>query len=166
MKQVISITILSLCIFTSCITNSGVSEAFSKYSREDGVTSVSVPGWLIGIAANFGDLSDDEQEFLESIDKVKVLSVENDELNSRINFHEEFNSKINKNGDYEELLTVNSEGENITIFGIMTENVIKEMVVLIGGDDNVMVYLKGEIRPELINNVASLSKSDNFLSFR
>lgn len=166
MKQFILITVLSLFIFTSCDTNPGVSAAFSKYSHEDGVTSITVPGWVIGIAANFADLSDEEQELLESIDKVKVLAIEDDELNARVDLHKEFNLKINKKMDYEELLTVRDDIENITIFGKMSEDVIREMVILIGGEENAMIYLKGEIKPEMINNVAGLSKSNNLLSFK
>lgn len=166
MKKVILFTVLSLFILVSCDTNPGVSEAFSKYSHEDGVTSITVPGWVIGIAANIADLSDEEQELLESIDKVKVLAIEDDELNARIDLHEEFNLKINQNKDYEELLTVRDDNESVTIFGKMTEDVIREMVILIGGDENVLIYLKGEIKPEMINNVAGLSRSENLLSFK
>lgn len=166
MKQFILFSILSLFIFTSCDTNPGVSAAFSKYSHEDGVTSITVPGWVIGIAANFADLSDEEQELLESIDKVKVLAIDDDELNARVDLHQEFNLKINKNNDYEELLTIRDDNENITIFGKMSEDLIHEMVILVGGADNAMIYLKGEISPEMINNVAGLSKNENLLSFK
>lgn len=168
MKNLFAIASAALMLFvlTSCETNSGVSEAFSKYSHQKGVTTLTVPGWVIGLAASFGDLESTERDLLESIDKVKVLTVDDYELNARIDLHEEFHSKINKNQEYEELLTVRDKGENITIFGKMTENVISEMVILVGGNDNVLVYLRGEIKPEMINNVAGLSKSQNLLGLK
>ena len=165
MKRILIILAASAFLFTSCNTNPpGVSKAFSKYSHEDGVTSITVPGWLIGIAGKIGDLDKEERELLDCIDKVKVLAIENDELNARINLHEEFYSHINKNSDYEELLTVSDDRENVTIFGKMNEGVITEMVILVGGDENVMVYLKGEIKPELLNSKIDLSDPDKFLS--
>ena len=164
MKRIFLILAASAFLFSSCNTNPGVSKAFSKYSHEDGVTSITVPGWLISIAGKIGDLNKTERELLQSIDKVKVLAIENDELNARINLHDEFHSHINRNNDYEELLTVRDDGENVTIFGKMDKEVITEMVILVGGDENVMVYLKGELKPELLNNTIDLSKPDKFLS--
>ncbi|NQU55238.1 MAG: DUF4252 domain-containing protein [Bacteroidetes bacterium] len=166
MKRIFIILVASLFLFTACDTNPGVSKAFAKYSHEEGVTSITVPGWLISLGASLGDLSDEERELLDCIDKVKVLAIENDELNARINLHKEFHAEINKNKEYEELLTVRDKDENVTIFAKMDENVIKEMVILVGGDDNVMVYLKGEIKPEQINNTIDLSNSDKFLSMK
>lgn len=131
-----------------------------------GVTSITVPGWLISLGAKFGDLSKEERELLDCVDKVKVLAIENDDLNSRINLHKEFHLEINKNKEYEELLTVRDKNENVTIFAKMDENVIEEIVILVGGDENVMVYLKGEIKPEQINNIVDLSNPDKFLSFK
>lgn len=165
MKKIIPFIVAALFFLTSCDTNSGVSEAFLKYAHQEGVTSVSVPGWLISLGAKFADLSEDERELLESIDKVKVLSLEDSDLNGEVNLNKEFKFKINQNGEYEELLTVNDEDENVTIFGKLDDNIIKELIILVGGDDNAMVYVKGEIRPELINNVIDVHHPDDFFSF-
>lgn len=48
----------------------------------------------------------------------------------------------------------------------MDEDVIKEMVILVGGDDNAMIYVKGEIRPELLNDRIDLANPDKFLSMK
>jgi len=164
MKRIFLILIAVAFFLISCETNPGVSKAFSKYAHERGVVSITVPGWVIGIAAKFADLDKDERELLNSIDKVKVMSIEDDELNSRINLHKEFRDKINANHEFEELLTVNDQDENVTIFGKMDGKIIKEMVILVGGEENAMVYLKGEIKPELLDNKIDLSHPDKFLS--
>jgi hypothetical protein len=78
--------------------------------------------------------------------------------------HKEFYEKINKNNNYEELLVVRDDSESVTVFGRIEDSVIKEMVVLVGGDDNALIYVKGEIKPELINNNLNLSDPDKFLS--
>jgi len=164
MKKLILLALISTFIFTSCNYEPGVTEAFAKYKFKNGVTTVSVPGWVIGMASKFGDLSREEREVLESIDKVKVLAVEDNSLNARINLHEEFYRHINRKGDYEELLVVRDNEEDVTIFGKMNEDVIREMVILVGGSDNVMVYLKGEIKPEMLNNAIDLKNPDKFVS--
>ncbi len=36
----------------------------------------------------------------------------------------------------------------------MSENeTIKEMVLLVGGDDNALIYVKGDIRPEMFSKI-------------
>lgn len=164
MKHLFLILTAAAFMLVSCDNNPGVSKAFLKYGHQKGVTTVTVPGWVIGIAAKFGDMDKDERELLYSIDKVKVLSVEDNDLNARINLNDEFREQINTNNDFDELLTVNNQNENVTIFGRMDGEVIKEMVILIGGDENTLVYLKGEIKPELLDNKINLSNPDRLLS--
>ncbi|MCY1722363.1 DUF4252 domain-containing protein [Prolixibacteraceae bacterium Z1-6] len=165
MKILALLSVAILFVFTSCSYEPGVSEAFTKYRFKDGVTTVTVPGWVISLAAGIGDLDESEREILDCIDKVKVISIDNDDLNSRTNLHEEFYEQINRNKAYEELLVVREEDESVTVFGRMDESVIKEMVILVGGEDNAMIYIKGEISPELINKNINFSHPDKLLSF-
>lgn len=166
MKPKLLFALAILLIFASCEYNPGVSEAFTKYRFKEGVTTITIPGWVIGLAAQFADVDDNEREMLDCIDKVRILSVENDELNARINLHQEFNEKINRNHEFEELLAVHDDKEQVTIFGRMDGNVISEMVVLVGGDENVMIYVRGEIDPKLINNGINLADTEKLLSFK
>ncbi|MFV0269052.1 MAG: DUF4252 domain-containing protein [Draconibacterium sp.] len=166
MKRILPLLSLFVFLLTSCSFEPGVSEAFNKYRFKDGVVTVSVPGWLIHLAANFGELEESEREILESIDKVKVIAVEDDHLNQKINLHEEFYSRISKNEDFEELMVVREEDQNVTIFGKMDDDVIKELLILVGGEDNALIYVKGEIRPELVNDKVDLTDPNRFLSFK
>jgi len=166
MKRVLPFVALIVFLFTSCSYEPGVSEAFNKYRFKDGVVTVSVPGWLIHLAANMGDLEENEKELLESIDKVKVIAVEDDNLNHKIDLHEEFYKRISENESFEELMVVRDPDENVTIFGRMDDDVIKELLVLVGGDDNALIYVKGEISPELLNDKVDLADPDKFLSFK
>lgn len=166
MKQFTFLLLIAAITLSSCTYEPGVTEAFAKYKFKEGVTTVTVPGWVIGLASMVADLEEEEKELLSSIDKVKVLSIENNDLNARINLHNEFYEHINRKGDYEELLVVRDDDENVTIFGKMTKESIKEMVILVGGDDNAMIYLKGEIRPEQINKFIDVSEPDKLLSMK
>lgn len=165
MKPISLFLLAFLFLFSSCEYNPGVSEAFTKYRFKDGVTTITIPGWVIGMAANFGDIDKNERDLLHSIDKVRVLVVEDHDLNAKINLHKEFSTKINRDKNYEELLSVQDQNENITIFGKMNENVITEMVILVGGDDNAMIYVRGEIDPETLKEF-KVSDKNRFLSFK
>jgi hypothetical protein len=165
MKKLSILFVAILLVSTSCSYTPGVSEAFTKYRFKDGVTTVTVPGWALNLAAGFADLEESEQEILESIDLVKVIAIDDDDLNARTNLHKEFYEKINKKGNYEELLVVREKSESITIFGRMDKDIIHEMLILVGGDDNAMVYIQGEISPDLLNGKIDLTKPDKLLSF-
>jgi hypothetical protein len=166
MKTIYLILLVTLFLFSSCEYNPGVSEAFTKYRFKDGVTTITIPGWVIGLAANLGDIDSEERELLHSIDKVRVLVVEDEELNSDINLHREFSTKINRNKDYEELMSVVDDNESITIFGKMDEEVITEMVVLVGGDDNALIYVRGEIDPKMLKENIQFSDKDKLLGMK
>ncbi len=165
MKKYTYLLLLSaILFFTSCDYNPGVSEAFTKYRFKDGVTTITVPGWVIHLAARVGEMDRNERELLESIDKVRVLTIDNEDLNTRVNLNEEFVNQINVNNDFETLMTVKNDDGDVTIFAKMDDNVIHEMVVLVGGDENALVYIKGEINPELINENLKKDNPEKFFS--
>ena len=166
MKRFLLLPVLFLFFFTSCEYDTGVSEAFTKYRFKDGVTTITIPGWLIHSAAMWGDLEREERDLLRSIDKVKVLTIEDEELNARSNLHKEFYETVRERGDLEELLVVRDGNEQVTIFGKADEDSIKEMLILVGGDDNAIIYLKGRLKPELIANFMDENSQNGFLSLR
>ncbi len=166
MKRALILLAAILFLFSSCDYDPGISEAFAKYRFKEGVTTITVPGWVIGLAARYGDLEKSEREILECIDKVRVLVVENEDLNARINLNEEFNRKINMKNDFEELMSVHNQQDDVTIFGKTDGEVMTEMVILVGGDDNALIYIRGEIKPELLNDKINLSQTDRLLSLK
>lgn len=167
MKKLSLLFLIITFAFVSCTDNSAVNTAFIKYGHKKGVTSITVPGFVVRLAARIGDLDDEERELLSSIDRVKVLSVEDRYLNEEINLHAEFYNNMNKDGRYEELLHVMNSDENVTVFGKMGDDgeVIREMIVLVGGDDNALIYLKGHFKASMLDKHINFSNPGDFLSF-
>jgi hypothetical protein len=169
MKHFSILLIGLILLFASCHNEKPVAMAFAKYSARDGVTSITVPGFLISLASKISSIPEEQRELLQGVSKVKILTIENPELNRKVNFHEEFYAMLSK-GNYEELLRVSEPGNDITIMGIMDDDfTIREMVILVGGDDNAMIYVKGKLHPEMINKLAlnspnSRSKMFGFLN--
>lgn len=164
MKKILLSGVALLLILASCSYETGISEAFTKYRFKDGITTISIPGWAIRLVAGLNEIDEPGREILDSIDKVTVIAVEDESLNDKINLHDEFYEIISKKGKYEELMVVRNENESVTIFGVMESNVISEMLILVGGDDNAMVYLKGEISPELLNDKMNLTDPEKLFS--
>lgn len=61
-------------------------------------------------------------------------------------------------------MVVRNENESVTVFGVMEDNIITEMLILVGGDDNALVYVKGEISPDLLNDKVNLANPDKLFS--
>ncbi len=165
MKHLGIILIGLVFVLSSCSYEPGLSDAMMKYRFKDGVTTLTVPGWVINLVAGLNELDETEQEIFESIDKVKIVSVEDADLNARINLHEEFYSKVNKDDYYEELFSAKDDSESVTVFGRMDGSIIKEMVILVGGDENAMVYVKGSFNPELLKDKMDEGEAKKLLSF-
>lgn len=166
MKRIYLIPILSFFLFVSCEYESGVSNAFTKYRFKDGVTTITVPGWLIQSAAMWGDLEKEERELLRSIDKVRILTIEDKDLNARSNLHNEFYRTVRENSELEELMVVRNDHDQVTIFGKADDDSIEEMIILVGGDDNAMVYVKGRLKPKLFSGFMDKNSQNRFLNFK
>jgi len=154
MKTIYYLLLVALIPLISCSTNRGVTAAFSEYAHEEGVTSVTVPGWVIRLGARFGDMEAEEKALLRSVKKVRVLAIEDQNLNDEANFYKEFYKKINYSGRFEELVHVRDDGDDIHILGLSKKDELRELIVLVSGDENVIVYLKGKFDPKKIKAMA------------
>lgn len=166
MRHILLLPVAILFFLTSCEYDSGVSEAFTKYRFKEGVTSITVPGWVIGLASRMGDLEKEERELLRNIDKVRILTIDDNHLNARTNFHKEFYYAVSQNPELEELLVVRNDNEQLTIFGKASEKSIDELLILVGGNDNAMVYVKGRFRPEMISDLINKNSHNGLLSWK
>ncbi len=165
MKRNLLLLIVAIFILTSCEYTPGVSEAFTKYRFKDGVFTLSVPGWVIHLASNSDGIDKNERELLQSIDKVRILVVEDENLNGKINLHKEFAAKIKNKNHYEELMTVTDNGENVAIYGKTDGDVITEMVLLVSGEnDNALIFVRGEISPDVLKESVKDKKAGGLLS--
>ena len=161
MKKIATALFLVI-LFGACNNDPVVDAAFSKYQHQDGVVSITVPGFVVAIAVAFADLEPEEEKLLRNIDKVKVLTVEDNGLHGNINFYNEFESLIHENS-YTEMLTVNNANEHVRIMAKMNdEDRIKDLILLVGGDDNALVYINGDFTLDEIADVAKKGYKGGF----
>ena len=160
------VPILILLLFTSCEYEKSGPENFASYGYHDGVTSFTVPGWAIHLTAQWGDLEKEERELLKNIDKVRVHILEGNNLPNRKIMQKEFNRTIRENGKMEELLVVQNDNEKILVFGKTDDDSIEEMVVLVSGDDNVLIHLKCKLEMEQISDFVNHNSQKEFFGFK
>lgn len=133
---------------------------YQKYRGEEGVVSIWLPGIAMKLAASIADLEQEEAAFLRSIRSMRVLTIDNNELYPGVNFVREANTHSGRNG-YEVLVQVTSDGEDVLILGKEKHGKLKDMLILVGGEDNVMVHIKGRMHADMIGSLAQIAGVEN-----
>ena len=127
-------------------------EIYSAFRGEDGVVSVTVPGFLCRLAANIADLESEEQELLRSIQSVKLLHIENPEINKQINLARVL-SRVEPDKGVLPLLQIHDSDEDVLILAKEENERISELYVVVGGDENVMIRIKGRMDRDLMKSL-------------
>jgi len=135
---------------------SPVDKLFEKYANRDGMTTVNISGALLGFASKIQEDSP-ESEFLSELKGVRILSVEDSGLNKTLNFYEELEQDgFFKNHDYEVLMEVTEKNEIVRFFGRNAgQGKFSELLLVIGGDENTLISIRGMIAPENIAKITS-----------
>jgi len=149
MKKLIIFSFIALLSFSAVAQPSQTDKLFIKYHGMEGVTSFFIPGFLCRFAASVADLDAEEEELLRTIRSIKILTVEHPDLNHELNFAEEIRcDRMDKR--YQLLLEVHETNEDVLIFAREKNHCIIELAVIVGGDENTVVCIKGRMDHDLI----------------
>ena len=141
--------IMPLFIFAQ---HSAVDKLFEKYGGKDGFTTVSINKGMFEML-NDMDPEDEDLKVLAQIEYVRVLAVEDEEKITGLNFYDEIMKSLNVE-EYEELMTVKQSDQDVKILVKQTGSIIQELLIVVGGEDNALVYIKGNIQ---LKDLSSLS---------
>ena len=118
--------------------------------------ALKIPGFVMKLAASIADLDREEKALLKSLRSVTVLTIEDSYLYPDVNFTEEINfSKLN-NG-YLLLMEVHDEDEDVIIAAREKNGKLRDLIVVVGGDDNVLVHVRGRMDSDLLENLAEVA---------
>ncbi len=131
---------------------SAVDKLFEKYGGKDGFTTVSINKGMFEML-NDMDPEDKDLQVLAQIEYIRILAVEDEDKIKAVNFYDEIMKSLNVE-EYEELLTVKQSDQDVKILVKQTGSIIKELLIVVGGADNALVYIKGNIQ---LKDLSSLS---------
>jgi hypothetical protein len=138
-----------------------VDKLFDKYANQEGFTTVNISGKLLSFASKIDTSKKDAaRDMLSKLTGIRILSVENKELNSKLDFYEELNKEgFFKDNTYEVLMEVTEKNEVVRFLAKNGgENKFSELLLVVGGDDNALISIRGMIDPE---NISKLTNSLN-----
>lgn len=129
-----------------------------QFKNEKNVTLVDMPKDLIALAASFsGDK--DAAKYLKSIDRLRVLSLEEADKTVRDNFFAAFKKLDLK--DYNDVIRATSDGEKVRILTKEGKNDITSLVICAidaADGDCALVVIDGHINPNDIDSIINSQK--------
>jgi hypothetical protein len=164
MKKLLKKTAIALMLILPVygFAQSPADALFDKYSGEDGYTSVYITQHMFELFADIDNAEDEEQfsDLVKDLKCIKILSIEKDSTQTpkNVNFYEEIMDDFPKQ-KYEELMVVKKKGQDIKFLIWKDGKIIKELLMIIGGDDdNALISIQGDIN---LKTISKLSKSMN-----
>ena len=134
---------------------SPVDKLFEKYANQKGITTVNISGKLLGFASQLDVGDEATSNMISSLKGIRILTVEDNELNKKIDFYAELEKDgFFKNKDYEPLMEVTEDDQIIRFIAKDAGNgKLSDLLLVIGGDDNTLISISGIIDPKDISKI-------------
>jgi len=155
-KLILSLLIVSVG-FTLFAQPAGFDRLYYQYKGEEGVVALRIPGIVMRLAGAIGDLDREERELLRSLRSVTVLTIEEAHLYPGVNFTEEIKFSSDH---YQLLMEVHEDDEDVIIAAREKNGKIRDLIVVVGGDENVLVHVRGRMDSDLLENLAEVAGVD------
>jgi len=153
--------ILSLLIASFGLTlfaqPAGFDRLYYQYKGEEGVVALKIPGFVMKLAGAIADLDQEEKALLKSLRSVTVLTIEEQDLYPGVNFTDEINLSADH---YQLLMEVHDEDEDVLIAAREKNGKLRDLIVVVGGDENVLVHVRGRMESDLLENLAGVAGID------
>ncbi len=157
MKRLLMTLILLIPLWSIAQDSSPIDKLFSKYANKDGFTTVNISGKLLSFASKFDDSKSKETAMLEKLSGIRILSVEDKDLNKGLNFYKELEADgFFKNNSYEALMEITDKNEVVRFYGRTGGGgKLSELLLVVGGDDNTLISIRGVIDPDDIGKITN-----------
>ena len=155
MKKLLVTLVLLIPLWVMAQDNSPIDKLFNKYANREGFTTVNISGKLLSFASKFDESKSKETAMLEKLSGIRILSVEDKDLNKGLNFYKELEADgFFKNHNYEVLMEVTEKDEVVRFYGRAGEKgKLSELLMVIGGNDNTLISIRGVIDPDDIGKI-------------
>ncbi len=132
-----------------------VDKLFEKYANQKGFTTVNISGKLLGFASEIDTGDPATKEMLSNLSGIRILTVEDNELNKEIDFYRELEADgFFKNNDFEVLMEVTEDDEVVRFLAKDAGNgKLSDLLLVVGGDDNALISISGMIDPQQIGKI-------------
>jgi hypothetical protein len=145
--------------------NDAIDKLINKYKGQDGVTVVNVGPELFQImkGMNIEDLEDQDIP-LDKVTSVRILTIEDNEKLAKVNFYDELKNDFDVSG-LQEVMTVDDGGEVVRMWMRNDGANVREFLLIVGGDDNVLIHITGDFNMSDLEGLAESFGDDIDIDF-
>lgn len=159
MKKILLSTLILMFGLMLMAQPSAFDRLYYQYKGEEGVVALKIPGFVMKLAGSIADLDPEEKALLRSLRSVTVLTIDENHLYPGVNFARDINLG-QQNEEYKLLMEVHEEGEDVLIAAREKNGKLRDLIVVVGGDDNVLVHVRGRMESDLLENLADVAGVD------
>jgi hypothetical protein len=157
MKRLLLFAALTITV-TIVSGQKSIDALFKRYAGKDGFTTITLNGNLLKLAALLDD-DDNDNTIPASITEIRILTQEDDNLNV-----ENFYDLVIKDVDldrYEEFMRVKESDQDLRMLVRTEGNKFKEFLLIAGGEDNVLIQIKGSMTYAEAKKFSNSAKKDH-----
>jgi len=138
---------------------SPIDKLFKKYYGKEGFTTVLVNKEMFEVIANMEKSEGEIEGTLGKIERVRIIAQEDEsEQIEGVNFMEEL--KGVEFEDYKELVVVRESDQEVLVLAKEANGKLAELLVLVGGEENVLVSVEGKFIMEDLEALSELEGLD------
>ncbi|KPL26162.1 MAG: hypothetical protein AMS23_02880 [Bacteroides sp. SM1_62] len=135
-----------------------IDKLFKKYYGKEGFTTVLVTQDAFEVISHMEKEKGDLEGTLEKVQRVRVIAQEDEADVEGINFMDEL--KGVEFADYKELVVVKEADQEVLILAKEEDGKIRELLVIVGGEDNVLVSVEGNFTMDDLEALEGLDGLD------
>jgi len=142
--------------------NKPIDKLFKKYYGKEGFTTVLVSEDMFEVISNMEKEKGEFEGTLGKIKRIRVIAQEDEADVEGVNFMEEL--KGLEFDEYKELVVVKEADQEVMVLAKEEDGKIRELLVLVGGKDNVLVSVEGNFTMddlEALGDLDGLDKLDH-----
>ena len=135
--------------------NPAVDQLFNKYQGKEGFTTVFVNKDVFKLISDDNNVEHEMNKTLEKISGIKILAQEDKEITGELNFYDELKKSLDFN-KYKELVVVKEKDQDVWIIARENNDRIEELLVIVGGDENVLIWVEGNFTFEDLSELSEI----------
>ena len=145
--------IIALCGLTwGANAQNAIEKYFQQYEDNDNFTSIYVSEHMFGLFADLEIEDGEDGEILEIIEGLKNIHILTTEENGE-KYYQEALKRIDRS-EYSVLMKIKDEGSNLQFLIKKNGNTIEELLLLVGGEEFVLLSISGRIDLKKISRLA------------
>jgi hypothetical protein len=157
MKRILWMMAIST-LMTFTYGQKSIDRLFEKYTDNDGFVTITLKGNLLNLIR--AEKDEGEKDHLPgNITEIRLLVQEDKGIKTE-NFYDLVIKDINVR-DYEEFMRVKESDQDLRMLVRTEGNIISEFLLIGGGEDNLLIQIKGRITFEEADRICSDAKRDH-----